>query len=109
MFKATIAGPIGSVFPGKNNGKSKCRSIALTVQSKEIIAAQMVTDLNVLNKRIALKAGKMIRAETSKDPTSFIAKTMITAVITAMIKLYTFVFTPVARAKFSSNVTAKIL
>lgn len=87
MFKATIAGPIGNVFPGKKRGKSKCNNIALTVQSKEIQAAQMVTDLNVLNKRIALKAGKIMRAETNKEPTSFIAKTMITAVMTAMMRL----------------------
>ena len=86
-FSATIAGPIGSVFPGAKRGKSICKSMALTVHNKEMIAVQIVTDLNVLNKRIALNAGKIIRAETSKEPTSFIAKTMMTAVITAMIRL----------------------
>ena len=59
--------------------------------------------------RIAESAGKITSAEISKDPTSFIASTIITAVITAISRLYVPALTPVARAKLSSKVTANIL
>ena len=42
----------------------------------------------------------MIKAEISRDPTRFIASTMITAVITAIRRLYISVLVPVAFAKF---------
>ena len=54
-------------------------------------------------------AGKVTRAEISKDPTRFMAITMITAVTTARIRLYVLVLIPVAEAKVSSKVMAKIL
>ena len=57
------------------------------VQVTDMMAEQMVTDLNVLKILIALKAGKMMRAEINKEPTRFIAKTMIIAVITAITML----------------------
>ena len=104
MSAATIVGPIGIFF-----GTINVNRILKTVTTTEIMAAQIVTDLNVLNKRIALNAGKIINAETSNEPTNFIAKTMITAVIMAMTRLYAPALTPVALAKFSSNVTANIL
>ena len=50
----------------------------------EITAEQIVTDLNVLNMRIALSAGKMIKAEINKEPTKVIARTIVTAVTTAI-------------------------
>lgn len=50
-------------------------------------AAQTVTPKKLLNMRIAESAGKIIRAETSSDPTSFIASTIITAAATAINKL----------------------
>ena len=49
------------------------------------------------------------QAEISKDPTRFMAITMTTAVTTARIRLYTLALVPVAEAKLSSKVTAKIL
>ena len=85
------------------------RTIPKAVQTTEITAEQMVTDLNDLNTLIALKAGKMMRADINNEPTRFIAKTIITAVITAMTILYKLALTPVAREKFSSKVTANIL
>ena len=75
----------------------------------EVIAEHIMTCLKVLKTRIADSAGKIINAEVSKAPTRFIAKTMIIAVTTAVTVLYKAVFAPVAFAKFSSNVTAKIL
>ena len=57
---------------------------------------------------MADNAGKMTRAEISREPTRFMASTMITAMIMAISRLYTPVLVPVARAKSSSNVTAKI-
>ena len=61
--------------------------IPLAVQTTEIIAELIVTDLNDLKTLILLKAGKIIKAEMSKEPTRFIAKTMMIAVTTAMTRL----------------------
>ena len=61
--------------------------IPIAVQTTEIMAEQMVTDLNDLKTLIALKAGKIMRAEISNEPTRFIAKTMIIAVIISMTML----------------------
>ena len=69
---------------------------------------QIVTALKLLKTRIADRAGKMMSAEMSKEPTRFIASTMTIAVTTAMSKLYTPACVPTARAKLSSKVTAKI-
>ena len=55
------------------------------------------------------KAGKITSAEISSEPTRFMARTMITATISAIRRLYALAFVPVAFAKFSSKVTAKIL
>ena len=114
MLSATIVEPIGNVLPlnPKNDLYKEnviCKNIAVTKHKSEIIAEEMVTDLNVLNILIDVKAGKIISAETSNEPTSFIAITMMIAITIATIKLYTLVLTPVARAKPSSNVMAKIL
>ena len=73
------------------------------------IAENTVTILKLLKSRMADNAGKITRAEISREPTRFMASTMMTAMMIAIIKLYAFVFTPVAFAKFSSNVTPKIL
>ena len=99
---ATIVGPTGVPATIETNKP-------VAAANTEIIAELMVTDLKLLNTRIALNAGKMIKADINKEPTKFIANTMITAVTTAINKLYKFALTPVPRAKFSSNVTAKIL
>ena len=75
----------------------------------ERIAEQIVTDLKLLNTLIAESAGKITNAEIKSDPTKFIANTIITAMIIAMIRLYTPAFVPVALANDSSKVTQNIL
>ena len=55
------------------------------------------------------RAGNIIKADISSEPTRFIASTIITAVITAISRLYLSAFIPLAFAKLSSNVTANIL
>ena len=102
MSAKTMVGPTG--VPAIMEAK-----IPVAVQVTDKIAEQIVTDLNDLKMRIALNAGKIIKAEIRSEPTRFIAKTMITAVTTAINKLYKFVFTPVALANDSSNVTANNL
>lgn len=56
-------------------------------QTTEKIAEHIVTDKKLLKTRIADKAGKMTSAEISNEPTRFIAKTMMTAMMTAISKL----------------------
>ena len=102
MSARTIVGPTG--VPAIIEAK-----MPVAVQETDKIAEHIVTDLNDLKMRIALNAGKIIKAEISNEPTRFMAKTMITAVTTAINKLYKFVLTPVALANDSSNVTANSL
>ena len=61
--------------------------IPIKAQQTDRIAEQIVTDLKLLNRRIADIAGEMIRAEISRDPTRFMARTMMTAVMTAITRL----------------------
>ena len=102
MSTATIVEPTG--VPNAMEIKSP-----KTAHTTDNTAEHIVTDLKVLNTRIADRAGKMISAEINSEPTRFIASTMITAMMTARIKLYSFAFTPVARAKLSSKVIQNIL
>ena len=83
--------------------------IPIIAQVTEIIAELIITEKKLLKILIAERAGKMISAEIRSAPTRFIASTITTAVITAIRVLIAFVFVPVADAKFSSKVTAKIL
>ena len=53
--------------------------IPVSAQKTDSTAAQIVTPRKLLNIRIADRAGKIIKAEISRDPTRFIASTMITA------------------------------
>lgn len=80
-----------------------------SAQNTDNIAEQIVTDLKLLNILIAESAGKIISADIKREPTRFIASTIMTAIIIAMSRLYIPAFVPEALAKFSSNVTAKIL
>lgn len=82
--------------------------IPASAQTTEITPAQITTPLKFCITRIADSAGKITSAEISREPTRFIASTMITAVMTAIRLLYTPARSPVALAKFSSNVTAKM-
>ncbi len=50
-------------------------------------AEQIVTLKKLLNNLIEERAGKMTSADISKDPTRFIANTIITAMIIAIIRL----------------------
>ena len=84
-------------------------SIPNTAQDTDNIAEQIVTLRKLRHTRMAEIGGKMIRAEISSEPTRFMASTIITAMITAMIRLYSFTFVPADRAKSSSKVTAKNL
>ena len=99
---ATIVAPTG--VP-----KSIEPSIPTREQITAIRAEQTVTDLKLLNRRIAESAGKIISAEISKEPTRFMARTITTAINTEIIRLYSLTFVPDAKAKFSSKVTLKIL
>jgi len=83
--------------------------IPKTVHSIEKTTAHIVTALKLLNTRIAESAGKIIKADMSSAPTRFIARTMITAITIDRVRLYILTFTPVATAKSSSKVIAKIL
>ena len=102
MSAKTMVGPTGVPAIMEAN-------IPIAVQVTDKIAEQIVTDLNDLKMRIALNAGKIMSAEINKEPTRFIAKTMMIAVTTAINKLYKFVLTPVALANDSSKVTANNL
>ena len=53
----------------------------------DITAALMVTERKDLNSRMAESAGKITSAEIRREPTRFIANTMITAITTAMRRL----------------------
>ena len=56
-------------------------------QNADNTAEQTVTALKLLNIRIAESAGKIIKADINKEPTKFIASTMITATIIAIKRL----------------------
>ena len=74
----------------------------------EMTAEHTVTLRNPLHTLIELSAGNIIRLDISKAPISLIPTTMTTAESTEMNELYTSERIPVALAKLSSNVTAKI-
>ena len=98
----TMLAPTGVPFIIENN-------IPKTEQTTDKTAEQITTCLKLLNMRIADSAGNTINADTKSEPTRFIASTIITAVIIAIIKLYLLTFIPVAFANVSSKVTANIL
>ena len=102
MSAATIVDPTG--VPARME-----TMIPNAAQKTENKAEQIVTLLKLLNTRIADNAGKITNAEINSEPTRFIASTIITAMTTAIKRLYVFAFVPDDLAKFSSNVTAKIL
>ena len=78
-------------------------------QTTETAAEQIVTERKLLKTLIAERAGKITRAEIKREPTRFIARTIITAIIIAITRLYAELWVPTAVAKFSSKVTQKIL
>ena len=102
MSAATIVEPTG--VPAR-----MAMMIPVREQTTEITAAATVTVKKLLKTRMAESAGNTTSAETSNAPTRFIARTIIAAMMMAIRRLNALTFTPVARAKFSSNVMAKIL
>lgn len=62
-------------------------SIPKTEHITDKMAEPITTHLKLLKIRIVDRAGNIIRAEVSSEPTSFIAKTIIIAIITAIIRL----------------------
>ena len=56
-------------------------------QNTEKHAEQIITLLKLLNTRIADNAGNITSADIKSDPTRFIASTMTSAIVIAIIKL----------------------
>ena len=102
MFIPTILAPVGVE-------KRKETTIPTNTQKTDIIADKIITPLKLLHTLMAVKAGKITRLEISNAPIILIPSTIVIAVSRARSILYKFVLTPVAFAKFSSKVIAKIL
>lgn len=84
-------------------------NIPIEAQATDMIAEEITTALKLLNMRMDDSAGNMTRAEISREPTRFMARTIMEAVMTAINKLYRSTLIPVAFVNTSSKVTAKIL
>lgn len=102
MLAATIVEPTGV----ENNIDVSSPN---TAHSTEIIAERITTPLKFWINLMDDRAGNIIKADIRSEPTRFIASTIITAVITAISRLYLSAFMPLAFAKLSSKVTANIL
>ena len=76
----TIVGPTGVE-------KIIAVNIPIIAQTTETIVERITTRLNVRQTRIEESAGKITSAEMRSEPTRFIARTIIIAVTTAIIKL----------------------
>lgn len=80
-----------------------------TAQITDKIEEKITTARKFLNIRIAESAGNIISAVIKSEPTNRMESTITKAVTVAINKLYAPARMPDALAKFSSNVTAKIL
>ena len=80
MSHATIVDPTG--VPDRME-----MIIPISVQRTDRIAEQIVTLLKLLNTLIEDIAGKMTSADMRSDPTRFIARTIIVAMMIAMMML----------------------
>ena len=89
---ATTVAPTG--VPARTDAR-----IPANAQTTESTAEYVVTAQNVWKTRMADSAGKITKAEIKSDPTRFIASTIMTAMMTASIRLYRLALTPTARAK----------
>lgn len=76
----TIVAPTGVLATIEATMPRAAQTMAITTEQK-------VTDVKLLNSCIAAKAGKIIKAETSSEPTRYIAKTIITTTKIASIRL----------------------
>ena len=61
--------------------------IPSAAQHTEKHAEEMVTERKLLKSRMDDSAGKITSAEISREPTRFMERTMITAIMTAMARL----------------------
>ena len=77
---ATIVEPTG--VPARTEIKRP-----VSEQTTETIAEQMVTERKLLKTRIAERAGKITRAEIKREPTRFMASTIIIAIMIAITRL----------------------
>ena len=102
IFTVTMLAPVGVE-------NTKEQRIPEKTQKTEMIAEETTTLLKLLQRRIAVSAGKIIKLEMSKEPIIRMPSTMVIAVKNANSILYHSALVPVAFAKFSSKVTAKIL
>ena len=80
IFTATMVAPTGVA------AKIEIK-IPTTAQNTAITAEDIITDKKLLKIRMEEIAGKIINADISKEPTNFIASTIMVAVITAIIRL----------------------
>ena len=81
-------GPNAAWPPHKSVENSLETSIPLKAQKTETAAEQTITFLKLLNTRMADIVGKIINAEISNEPTSFMARTITTAITVAKRILY---------------------
>lgn len=88
MFTTTIVDPTG-VLPKIDN------IIPTKADITDINPEAIMTNLKFLNKAMADIAGNITRADINREPTKFIAKTIVAAVIIAKIKLYIFTLVPI--------------
>jgi hypothetical protein len=89
MAQKTRNAPISTATIVEPTGVPAIMEIRIPVRAQhtESTAEQMVTERKLLNTRMADIAGKMMRAEINRDPTRFMASTIMTAMTTAMSRL----------------------
>ena len=102
MSIATMLGPVGVL-------KSIDSMIPAAEHTTARVAAQITTPRKLRHMRMADRAGKIMRADTSREPTRFIATVIITAMTVAISRLYASVRMPAACEKSLSKVTQNIL
>ena len=75
-------------------------TIPITKLTTATIDEHTITEKNLLHTLIEVSAGKIIKLEISNVPIIFIPITTVSAVSTAITRLYLFALVPVAFAKF---------
>ena len=76
-FTATMLAPVGS-------SRANEQIMPITKHTTDITAEQIATDLKLLQRRMELSAGNIIRLEISRAPIMRIPRTTVTAVSTAI-------------------------
>ena len=101
-FTQTILAPVGVEYWNDT-------IIPTTKHTTDTITDEIITVLYLLHTLIEERLGNIIKLDIRSAPIIRIPITTVIAVSTARIILYAPAFVPVAFAKFSSKVTAKIL